>query len=113
MSEKKKIVFNEYYQMYLAAHKHPATKLLHFLGQVATVLFIWAVIKISLVKGHLLFGYLWFAPNVVYFFAWPAHWWIEKNEPLAYTNKWYAKLSDFRMFYDVLTGKVKLDTRDK
>lgn len=111
--EKKKIVFNEYYQMYLAAHKHPATKLLHFAGQLLTVLYIYLILKLSLTRELLLLGYLWFTPNVVYLLAWPSHWWIEKNEPLAYTNKWWAKLSDLKMLYEVLTLKVPLDTRGK
>lgn len=108
---KNKIIFKDYYQMYLAAHKHPATKILHFLGQFLTIGYIWLIVWLTLRVSYFWVGYLYFAPNIIYLLAWPSHWWIEKNEPLAYTNKWYAKLSDLKMFLDVFTGKVPLDAR--
>ena len=110
----KTITFKEYYPLYVAAHKHPATKLLHFAGQFLTIAYIWFIIALSVKVSWLLLGYLWFTPNVIYILAWPSHWWIEKNQPLAFTNKKLAKLSDLVMFWDVLIArKIPLDGRDK
>lgn len=109
---KPKIVFSEYYRHYLNAHKKPWTKLLHFAGQILTLIYIYYIIKWSVSIHWAFWGYMWFAQNVVYLTAWPSHWWIEKNEPLGYTNKYYAKISDIKMLYQVITGKVPLDTRN-
>lgn len=45
-------------------------------------------------------------PFVVYPFAWLAHWRIEKNKPLAWSSMWMAKVSDFRMCKELVTGKL-------
>lgn len=89
-----------FYNVYLPLHKKPLTKLLHLLGVVATVAFIVAA---------LYFGYpylLILAPFIVYCFAWPAHWWVEKNQPAAFSNPFYAKLSDLYMCSLLITGQL-------
>jgi hypothetical protein len=54
------------------------------------------------------------APFVVYPFAWAGHLFFEKNKPLAWDGaKDYgkttlkAKVCDWIMFKDILTGKIK------
>jgi len=50
---------------------------------------------------------LFLSPLVVYPFAWSGHYFFEKNTPAAFKNPLYAKISDWIMFKDILTGKLK------
>ena len=104
--------FSEYYSRYLAAHKHPATKILHFCGTALTILYIWWIIWLGLNVHYFAFGYLWFWPNIVRIFAWPSHYWIERNDPLGKYNKWLAKWADWKMTFEVFSCKIPLDGRN-
>ena len=92
----------EYYNYYLSLHKHPKTRLLHFLGQWVTISFIIMV----------LYNNLWYLipliPFVVYPFAWSGHYFFEQNKPAAFVNPLYAKVSDWIMFKDILLGRFKI-----
>lgn len=98
----KKMKFNEYYKHYLSLHQNKTCILLHYLGQWATIGVIYLIIKY----------HLWLlipiVPFVVYPFAWSGHYFFEKNKPAAFKNPWLAKLSDWRMFLEISTGKIKL-----
>jgi len=91
--------FEQYYQKYLTYHTKTGTRIMHFLGNVATVFFIiWC-----------LFNCWWaliFSPFIIYLFAWPSHWWIEGNRPAAFKNPIKAKLADWRMMWDCLNHKI-------
>ena len=92
----------EYYKAYLSLHKHPKTRLLHFLGQWVTISFIIMV----------LYNNLWYLipliPFVVYPFAWSGHYFFEKNEPAAFSDPIKAKLCDWMMFRDIIIGRLKI-----
>jgi len=89
-----------YFNFYLKAHRKKGTRILHFIGVVFTLAwFITALIVNSLAMFVL-------TPFVVYPFAWGAHWLIEKNKPLAWSNVWKAKCSDFRMAKELVTGEL-------
>lgn len=70
------------------------------LGQISTLLWIFSCV----------FFKSWFllllSPFVVYPFAWTGHFLFEKNEPAAWKNPILAKVSDWVMFKDILTGKI-------
>jgi len=93
---------NEYYQYYLTLHENPKCRLLHFLGQWATIFFTVFV----LYRGY------WYLipliPFVVYPFAWSGHYLFEHNAPAAFKNPLYAKLSDWLMFRDILLRRIKI-----
>ena len=89
-----------YYEHYLPLHANPITRRFHFVGVLATALFVW----FCLAEGEWLL--LLAAPFIVYPFAWAGHLFFEKNKPAAFTNPLLAKLSDFRMFYDILKGRI-------
>ncbi len=95
------MTFKEYYGYYLTLHQNKTNRCLHVLGQFATI----AYITIAIVYGFwwLLLG----APFVVYPFAWSGHYFFEKNEPAAFTNPVWAKVCDWIMLKDILTGKLK------
>jgi len=93
---------NEYYNYYLTLHQNPKTRLLHFIGQVVTIMFTLYI----LYNG-------WFyltlvIPFIIYPFAWSGHYFFEKNKPAAFSNPLYAKLSDWIMFKDILLGRLSI-----
>ena len=93
---------NEYYKHYLNLHKNKNCRLLHFIGQLATIFF----------TIFTLYNWYWYLipiiPFIVYPFAWSGHYFFEKNEPAAFRDPVKAKISDWMMFRDILLGKVKI-----
>jgi hypothetical protein len=92
----------EYYEYYLSLHDNKICRLLHFLGQIATITFtIWV-----------LYNWYWYfiplIPFVIYPFAWSGHYLFEKNKPAAFSDPIKAKISDWMMFRDILLGKIKI-----
>ena len=92
----------EYYQYYLTLHKNKTCRRLHALGQLVTVVFLTIV----------LYTWTWYllplTPFVVYPFAWSGHYFFENNKPAAFTNPLYAKISDWIMFKDIITRKLRI-----
>ena len=93
---------SDYYKGYLKLHRHPKTRLLHFIGQWFTLFF----------AGFVFYNWYWylipFITFVIYPFAWSGHYFFEKNEPAAFTDPVKAKLSDWIMFKDILLGRLKI-----
>ena len=94
--------FAEYYKYYLTLHQNKTCRRLHALGQLTTLL----------VLAYIIWSQLWFLllflPFVVYPFAWSGHYFFEGNKPAAFVNPFYAKLSDWIMFKDILLGRLKI-----
>ena len=93
---------NEYYKYYLTLHKNKVCRLLHFIGQITTIVFtIWT-----------LWNWHWYfipvIPFIIYPFAWSGHYFFEKNEPAAFKDPIKSKISDWMMFRDILLGKIKI-----
>lgn len=91
----------EYYQYYLTLHTNPNCRRLHVLGQFATISYI---VFSFMTHPILLIG----APFVVYPFAWSGHYFFEKNKPAAFSDPIKAKICDWIMLKDILTGKIPL-----
>ncbi len=94
--------FAEYYQYYLTLHQNRTCRRLHALGQLATV----SLLVYALMSQQWLL--LLAVPFVVYPFAWSGHAFFEKNTPAAFSNPLWAKMSDWVMLKDMLTGKLPL-----
>ena len=47
-------------------------------------------------------------PIFGYGFAWISHFFIEKNKPATFKYPLYSLLGDFIMFFEILTGKIKV-----
>lgn len=92
----------EFYPYYLTEHQNSTSKLLHFIG---TGLIIFILI-FGLTTSQ--YQYLWFIPLVGYGFAWVGHFFFEKNKPATFKHPFYSLASDFIMFFDILSGKVKI-----
>jgi hypothetical protein len=93
--------FDSYYRYYLTLHSKAWTRNLHFLGNLATLLFV-----LYVVLSDLSLWWLLPTPFIVYPFAWFSHDLIEKNEPAAWSNPVLAKLCDWRMMFDMMRGKL-------
>ncbi len=91
-----------YYKYYLTLHQHPKCRLLHFIGQLSTLILLVAVIY------YQKYICLFLTPFIIYPFAWSGHYFFEKNKPAAFTNPLYAKISDWIMFKDILLGRIKI-----
>ena len=91
-----------YYRQYLTLHQNKYNKLLHFLGQMATITFVVVVIY------YKLYFLLLLTPFVVYPFAWSGDLFFVKNKTAAFKNPIKAKLSDWIMFGEILLGRIKL-----
>lgn len=92
--------FSEYYEMYLKLHQNPINRRLHVAGQIATISWIYYCFLSS---NYFL---LLLSPFIVYPFAWTGHIVFEKNEPAAWKNPVYAKISDWVMMRDIILGKI-------
>lgn len=92
----------EYYDYYLSLHKNKNCRLLHFIGQVVTILFVIFIFRTNS------WIFLPLVPFVIYPFAWSGHFLFEKNKPAAFKDPLKAKLSDWIMFKDIILGKIKI-----
>jgi hypothetical protein len=75
---------------------------LHFIGTCGVI----ALLLLFFFTGHLIL--LAALPVFGYGFAWVGHFGFEKNRPATFKYPFYSLLGDFRMFWDILTGKVSV-----
>lgn len=93
--------FKEFYPFYLSEHANRISRRLHFVGtSIALVLLMSALITsmgwlvaVAFVQG--------------YAFAWVGHFCFEHNKPATFVYPWLSFLGDWRMWWDMLTGKIR------
>ncbi|WP_020406723.1 DUF962 domain-containing protein [Hahella ganghwensis] len=93
--------FAEFYPYYLSQHEDTTCRRLHFVGtSLVILLFIYGVITLEPV---------WFLlmPLAGYGFAWTGHFFYEKNKPATFQYPWWSLMGDFKMFQEILIGKVR------
>lgn len=103
-----KMTFDEYYQYYLSLHQNRWNKLLHVAGQLFTIFWLILWSYLGLTHHWAFFLPLYWLLSVVYLFTDIGHKYFEKNIPARKANRWRAKAADWRMFFDILRGKVKI-----
>jgi hypothetical protein len=94
--------FADFYPFYLSEHANRVSRRLHFVGiSIALALLIaalvtqaWWLIAVALVQG--------------YSFAWVGHFFFEHNRPATFKYPGFSFLGDWRMWWDILTGKIPL-----
>jgi hypothetical protein len=92
--------FREFYPFYLTEHGRSGTRRLHFAGTSLVVLaFSYAVVTRR-------WGFLALVPLFGYGLAWMGHFAVEKNRPATFQHPLYSLAGDFRMFADMVRGRV-------
>lgn len=92
--------FAEFWPFYLREHALPTTRALHYVGTALVI----AVAVFAVVTGR--WWFLVAMPLCGYFFAWLAHFTVEKNRPATFTYPAWSLAADFRMFGLWLTGRL-------
>lgn len=95
--------FAEFWPFYLREQSKPATRALHYIGTSLVV----AIAGYAVLMGH--WALLFALPVAGYFFAWLAHFTIEKNRPATFTYPLWSLIADFRMWWLWLSGGLKAE----
>ena len=90
----------ECYPFYLGEHSNRTCRRLHFIGtSLALVLLsaavatqMWWLAAVAVVQG-----YAW---------AWVGHFFFEHNKPATFKHPWLSFLGDWKMWWQMLTGKI-------
>ncbi len=97
--------FEDFYPFYLKEHSNPTNRLLHVIGTTIVL----ALIATTII--HLNPYWLIFIPISGYGFAWIGHFFFEKNQPATFKYPLWSLKSDFKMYFDILNGKVPLNPK--
>jgi hypothetical protein len=94
--------FEEFYPFYLSEHSEVVCRTLHFIGTFLGLIFlVWVLAT---------FDNKWWAfasPLFGYGFGFAGHFFFEHNRPATFKNPFYSFASDLKMFFELLTGKIK------
>jgi len=99
--------YSEFYRFYLTEHRHITSRRLHCLGSSIALYCAYKTIKTRQVK-YLAYGVL-----AGYTCAWVGHFMFEKNKPASFKQPIYSFISDWRMFKDIITGRLSLLDRQR
>lgn len=101
-SEKIK-TYSEFWDFYVLEHNQPLTRYLHFVGtSLGLVLLVWFVRR-----GTWYYFPLCFA--VGYAFAWFSHFFVEHNKPATFKYPLWSFVSDYKMVWFMLTGRMNAE----
>ena len=92
--------FAEFWPFYLREHSLPRTRALHYIGTTLVI----ALAIYAAVSGA--WAWLLAMPVAGYFFAWLAHFTVEKNRPATFTYPLWSLAADFKMWFCWLTGSL-------
>ncbi|MFD1315533.1 Mpo1-like protein [Namhaeicola litoreus] len=95
--------YGTFYTFYLSEHQNMTCRILHFIGTGLVFVLAFLAIYLDIPK-------LWIAvPAVGYGFAWVGHFFFEKNKPATFKYPLWSLFSDFKMFFQLLAGKISFD----
>ena len=96
----RKASYAEFWPFYLQEHAQPRTRTFHYIGTSLVI----AIAAIAIVTMNWLL--LLAMPVAGYFFAWVSHAFIERNKPATFIHPLWSLVSDFRMFFMWVTGRL-------
>ena len=102
MSKTKFNSFKAFYPYYLSEHKLRINKILHVIGSLSGLFFLFFCI---IEKQYI---YIPLSLIFRYTFAWIGHFFFEKNKPATFKYPLYSFIGDWIMLKDILIGKIKL-----
>lgn len=94
--------FAAFYPYYLSQHSDRNCRRLHFVGTGCVIAL--AALAVATLNPWLLL----LLPVVGYGCAWIGHFAFEKNKPAAFGHPWWSLRGDFLMFWQVLSGRIRL-----
>ena len=103
MDEEKIKTYAEFWDFYVLEHTEPLTRYLHFVGtSLGLILLVWIIRS-----GNWL--YLPLCLVIGYGFAWFSHFYIEKNKPASFKYPLWSFISDYKMMFYMMTGKMNAE----
>jgi hypothetical protein len=100
MAERTCRTYAEFWPFYLREHARPATRGIHYFGTLLSgMVLVWAVVTQN-------WGWIVAVPFLGYGPAWFAHFVVEKNRPATFTYPLWSFISDYRMCFLFLTGRL-------
>lgn len=98
--------YHEFYRFYLTEHRNIMSRRLHIAGSSIGIYFFTQAIRRRKAK-YVVYGLV-----SGYACAWVGHFIFEKNKPASFKQPLYSFVSDWKMFSDVLRGRISLKNRD-
>ncbi len=94
--------FGDFYPYYLGEHANRACRRLHFAG---------TTIAVALLIAAIVTHWWWFVAVAIvqgYAFAWAGHFFFEHNRPATFKHPLFSLMGDWRLWWDMLCGRVKI-----
>lgn len=91
---------DEFYPYYLSQHANRLCRRMHFIGSSSALA---SVVQFA-DSGNP--WWLLFAPVSGYCCAWIGHYLFEKNKPATFGHPFLSFVSDWKMYWQMLTGKL-------
>lgn len=92
--------YEEFFGYYVLQHSCLSNRLMHAAGTTLGIV----VVVAAFLLGHPWYALLFFP--IGYGFAWTGHFLLEKNVPATFGHPFWSFISDFRMLFLMLTGRL-------
>lgn len=95
--------YTEFWDFYVSEHLLPLTRYIHFVGTLLGIILLIRFVR----GGHWLYIPLCFV--IGYAFAWFSHFFVEKNKPASFSYPLWSFISDYKMMWLMLIGKMNAE----